>query len=253
MFIKKLCSCLAIVLTVSCGGGGGSAASSGGNPPVANERMGGIWQGTSTAPGNNQSIIGVTLDDGRFRFLSLTTEGQFVGTMSVSNQNRVTGNGFGIAPAGFTWTGGSTVTTLSIAGTVAERSSFDGTWATGTGESGFFNMSFDPIYNRISSLAKVQGTYTSYDDFGNATASFTFGAEGGVSGQDIGGCVYGGQLSIVDSSVNVYQITLVVSNCGQFNSTYSGLGILIDFNGTDDELLISVDDSIVYAIFGMLR
>ncbi len=250
--MKSLSLILFSMALAACGGGG-SGEPIGVTTPVANELLGGIWEGTSTAAGNSQSIIGVTTDDGRFRFLSLSTEGQYIGSFSVFDQNQVSGSGFGVAPLGFVWSDGSTVTSLTVTGTVSERNSYGGSWATGSGESGTFNLDYDPIYNRTSSLAKVQGTYTSFDDFGNATGVFTIDSNGNVVGQDIDACVYGGLVSIVNSNYNLYEISLTVTNCVQFSGMYNGLGGLRDFNNTDDELLISVDNGSIFVIISVLR
>lgn len=252
--VVNLLTTILITWTLSaCGGGSSDTASA--PVPVVNEKMGGIWEGTSTSGGNSQTLIGVTTDDGRFRFLSLDTSGQFVGTINVSNQNQISGSGVGIAPVGSTWTDGSTAISIDLSGAISERVSFTGTWSASTGEEGDFNLNFDDIYNEDSSISTVQGTWTSFDEFANATGSYTIDSDGGINGQDNSGCVYGGSLSIIDSNFNVYDITLTVSNCGDFNGTYTGLSTFLGTSrsGNTPELLISVDDDNFFVILSVFK
>lgn len=236
---------LSLCVLTGCGSSGGDASTP---AAVADAKMGGIWEGTSTWGGETQTLIGVTTDDGRFRFVSLDTDGQYVGSISVSNQNQISGSGTGVAPDGSLWSDGSKVATVSLSGTLSERDSLTGSWSSSTGESGNFNLNFDPIYDRPSSLAKVSGTYTAYEEDGPDIVSITIDSGGSINGQDIFGCIYSGMMSLIDSEFNVYEITLTLANCGADNRTVTGLAGLFDGAGTDDRLLTSVDDGNSFSI-----
>src|SRR6056297_3630788 len=183
------------VLISACGGGGDSTSSS--SPPVDNERAGGIWSGTSTgaAFGGAQEVVGISTDDGRFRFLSLNTGGQFIGEVQV-NGTVFTGTGTGYAATGTTWIDGSIHTPLTVSGSLDERQNLAGDWETGTGESGSFSYSYDTIYERDSSLDTLAGSWTEFDNFGNPIAVYQADSAGRYDGQDTEGCLYTGQISI---------------------------------------------------------
>ncbi|MBT8086188.1 MAG: hypothetical protein KJN72_13250 [Woeseia sp.] len=248
---------LSTLVLTGCGGGGGVSTPA--PAPVADEKMGGVWVGTSTSGGNTHTLIGLSTDDGRFHFFTddprtaweLGTQfvgsiGNFAGSISVSNQNQISGSGVGAPTDCCGWNDGSVDTPVTVSGTLSEGDSITGSWSASTGENGTFNLTFDPIYNRTSSLAKVQGTYTTFDerfgDGGNAYSSITIDSNGSINGQDVDGCIWSGMVSIIDSNFNVYEITTTVSNCGDIDGTSTGLTGLFDNTGTDDMLWVSDSD-----------
>lgn len=233
---------LFFVLIAGCGGGGGSGTPTPDSPtPVPDEKLGGLWEGTTTdQSGNSQTLLGITTDRGDFRFFSFATGGQFLGNVNV-NGSAVTGSGIGYAPVGFTWTDGSIFTDITLSGNVTERTSFSGDWAASTGESGTFSFAYNSLYERDSSLSLLNDVWTSYDEFGNPIASIIVDSAGRIDGQDAAGCLYSGQISIIDSAFNAYDITLTVLNCGAANGDYSGLGVLADDLTQNDTFIYSLD------------
>jgi len=73
--------------------------------------------------------------------------------------------------------------------------------------------------NEGASLDTVKGNYSTID----AETSIAIDIDGLLSGSDTNGCQYNGNVTVPDSSVNVYKLILEVSSCGIFNSTYTGL------------------------------
>ena len=239
---------LSLVFLSACGGGGGG----GGAGPV-DQALGGLWFGTLSIDGvaGTQNFVGMSTDDGRFRFISADTGGQFVGTVQADGTG-VSGSGKGFAPDGTTWRDGSTVTTATMTGTLRQRSSLSGSWSTGTGESGTFSFSYDTDYEKDSSLALLNGVWTVYDDNLNPFATFTIDANGQFSGQDVAGCVSLGQISIIDSRSNVYAISSTISGCA-LAGDYAGLGILGSIANPNDAFLFSVNDDLRALLLGLER
>lgn len=238
-------------LILGCGGGGDDAVTV--TQPVVDANGGGIWVGQTTndsQPGVTQDFVGVTTDSGEFRFLSLDTFGQFIGTFTVGG-NAASGTGLGWAPIGFTWTDGSVLTSVSITATVTERQQFNGSWSTGTNESGTFTFAYSDTHQRTSSFLKLSANWF-YTD-GPYSVTISIDQNGGISGSDTDGCLYIGDASIPDASVNTYAFEVTVMSCGPFNGIYAGLGVLDDETVQDDTLILSIDNGQVAIVLVMAR
>jgi hypothetical protein len=87
----------------------------------------------------------------------------------------------------------------------------------------------------------VFGVYT-LDILGDLS-SFTIDATGAISGQSIAGCVFNGQVTIIDATFNAYDVALDVmdiNNCGVLDGMYDGLGFTLDNDTIDDEFWFAV-------------
>ena len=232
---------LTALLTISggCGGGGSSGGSSVVPRP---QTFGGLWVGTLGIDGvpGSQELVGISVDDGRFQFLSVDTLGQFAGTARVTGGS-VSGSGKGFAPPGTTWRDGSTVTNVTFSGVLVERRTFEGSWSTGTGESGSFDLAYDTEYEKDSSLSLVAGVWTVYDDNLNPFATFTVDAHGRFSGSNQVGCNSVGRISIIDSRFAVYDFESTITSC-VIAGDYKGLALLADLDNPNDALLALVNN-----------
>lgn len=246
--LARLTSLILLAALAACGGGGGSSDPAA-NLPVPDASVGGLWFGTTTdnVSSEPQFFLGVSTNDGRFRFLSADTLGQFVGSFAADGTN-LTGSGVGIAPVGSTWLDNSTTTNISMTGTISERASMSGSWSGGTGETGTFSFVYDGMYERGSALTTVAGSWVSLDEFDNPIGSITVDSAGRMDAQDAAGCLYSGDLSIINASYNAYDLNLAVTNCGNFNGTYSGLAVVADTDAPDDTLIYSVDNGTWFII-----
>jgi hypothetical protein len=240
----------ALLLAAACGGGSNGGGSM---VPTPDQALGGLWYGTLSITGvpGTQEFVGMSTDDGRFRFISVDTLGQFAGVVQ-ANGTSVTGSGEGFAPAGTTWRDGSTVTSVSMTGTIRQRNNFSGSWTAGTGESGTFTFDYDTDYEKDSSLALLVGVWTVYDDNLNPVATFTIDANGQFSGQNVNGCVSLGQVSIIDARYDVYGITSTVANC-PIAGDYAGLGVLGSIVNPNDVFLFSVNNDLRALLLGLER
>jgi hypothetical protein len=229
---------------VACGGGGGGTTA----PPPVPTNAGGIWDGTSTAGGQTIALTGVVTENGEGRFFDDNGTQYIVSSMS-GNDGSITMNVMAVAQFGFVFEDGSTVTTGTLSGTIVERTSFNGDWSLATGESGTLSMTYDPLYERDSSLSKLEGMW---DENGFGIAIFD--PDGSFFEEDIFGCVFNGQTSIIDPDYNVYEMNMTISLCGpEIDGQYSGLSVLTDFNTTDDMLVVQMNSNDLIFTTSLLR
>jgi hypothetical protein len=224
---------LFLLAVTACGGGSsGSGDSVTQPPPVADQDPGGIWFGTvfNATLGQSWEIIGITLSSGESRYVDALGS-QYTATITVDG-SAFSGSSFAVAPLGGTFIDGSVTTTGSMSGTLVERSRVSATYSLDTGETGTFELFYDSTYERSSSLAKMSGSWN--DVNGN---TFTVEADGSIFGQDGFGCVYTGNVGIIDPRYNVYRLTINVANCADINGTYTGLGTIGDWVVPNDDRL----------------
>lgn len=209
----------------ACSGGGG------GSSPSTEQSMGGVWVGTASPIGGGGSIdmIGIISESGELHFLS---------EIEIDIGNVTTnGNTFSGNVTAYT-TGATELGTVS--GTFSPKASFSGTGVFGGTPTSNFAFTYDDSYERASSLALVSGTYSDTDGF--YTETYTIGSDGALNGSDTDGCVFNGQVSVIDARYNAYDITITISNCIT-TTTLNGLAALGDDTGTNDLLYVSAGNS----------
>lgn len=244
-------ACLVVVGAVAgCGGGGGGGSGSGGaSPPPPMQSVAGIWEGTLSEGGivvNDASCL-VTQTNELACILFDATNGALAGaahgTVQVTGGNSVSGSGVTYAAPGYVLGDGSSMmASFTItAGTVAERSALNVTISS-LGRTSTFSGTFDPLYDRDSSLSIVAGSYTVFDVFGDP-ASFSIDSTGVLFSQTQSGCVGNGQVAVIDPQVNGYRVEATVSNCPGLNGSYDGLAVTTDLRGTNDVFLFGVFNS----------
>ncbi len=250
--------CLTLLLTAcSSSGTPGDAFSPGSNPDAA---VGGLWIGTGTndlEPLLVIGILGIVAEDGRAQYFKIDTNTgrpdftddgvQFAGVIA-STENTISSNIRIYAPVGTTFQNGATVADGTLTGGITERDSINGAWTAESGDTGDFSQLFDILYNRDSSLSITQdSTWTGTSSVGGVL-SLSISASGTLfAGVDSNGCIYTSAaddgVNIIDSTFNVYEININITNCGPLNSSYSGLGFTNDTVSTNDTLTISVTDN----------
>jgi len=158
------------------------------------------------------------------------------------NGDQVTGSGNLYAVPGETLADDSTIAPLTInAGTVVEDTSL-GLTIDIFGLPVALTSTFDTDFDRPSDLATVAAVYTTFDLFGDAS-SFAIDAGGVISGQSASGCNLSGQVSVIDSATNAYDVNLLAdaATCGSLGGDYDGLGI-----SSDDTVM---DDAFTFLVF----
>jgi hypothetical protein len=109
---------------------------------------------------------------------------------------------------------------------------------------------FDPLYDRGSSLDFVTAAYSGLE-ISRSLAPFSIDTNGYLFGQTFSGCEIEGQISVIDTSANVYDVTATAANCpGGLSGNLEGLAFAADSSVTNDVLVLGVFNDAA-AILGM--
>ena len=209
----------------------------------------GVWTGNTQSPysGLNQTI-GIISEDNEARFFG-PAGNQIAGNVEVfANVLRMDAIAF--AQFGTVHADGSVQGRIDVRGTVVSRLQSSGTFD-GVGDFGDYDITYDSIYARPSSLSLVEGQWSTPSPTGGTGSLDLFvGAAGDFSGSD-DGCSYSGNISLIDTNFNAYRIEIQVSTCGGITGEYSGLGYLSDDTTSNDTFSISVANDVIslWAIF----
>jgi hypothetical protein len=230
---------LAVCLLISaCGSGGGGDTGSSSSPP---QSIAGIWTGTFTSNVLHTAygVGGLITESGTARFANTSLLSQYGGQATV-NGGSFTSAATAYAPYGGTLPDGSTVGPVSISGTFTEKGVMSGSYS-GAGDSGTFYLTYSSLFDRPSSLSAIAGTWTaSAAGYAN---TLMIDSGGNITGSSTSGCTYSGNVGVIDSTHNLYSLTLTIGNCGGRDGSYSGLAALTDVNATNDSFLISVSNA----------
>lgn len=224
---------------VACGGGGGGSVVI---SPV-DQAIGGAWVGNDST---GLEIFGLSTESGRIHWVIPSTGEQGFGTAFV-NGTAVTINYTYVAPLGFVLADGSSSAICTATGTIRERQSLavttNCTTDMGLAFSSTASLNYDSLYDRDSSLSVIAGNY---DDFGLV---LNIAANGVIFEQDpASGCIINGQVSIIDSAFNAYDVSMTFSNCvgnaAILNGvTFTGLCIL-DNTVTPEQLTVGMTGAV---------
>lgn len=236
--MRKRYAVLAIgwaVVLASCGGGSGDGGTTPPPPPPPQPTdAGGIWEGTAVTGDLTLDVVGIIAEDGEGRFVDENGTQYVIDTLG-GNDGDVSLTFTAFAQVGFTFIDGSTIATGTLAGSI-DGTSFSAEYDLSTGESGTMTLGYDPLYERDSSLDKLTGLWD--EEFG----VMSFDTFGGFFMQDTFGCVFEGQVSIIDPDFNVYSLAMSVSSCGAgVDGQYSGLGILADLDTAEDLFIVQMN------------
>ncbi len=196
-------------------------------PPTPNASPGGIWTGIDS---DGDLITAFVTETGRFHVIDEFLN-QGSGILSVSNGNDVTANFQLVTEFGFTFPDGTTLADCTLSGTVTERQTMSVTVSctttAGLQDQITVTLNYDAIYERDSSLATIAGVY---DDGSGIVTDIA--SDGMIFEQDpVSGCVTNGQVAVIDSAFNAYDVQFGFSNCtGPFailnGSSFVGIGTL---------------------------
>jgi len=243
------------VFLSSCGGGGetGPAAP----PPVVVPpppvvKFGGFWFGEmviDAALGSEECGALIT-EDGQFRFLCVFADLHLVG-ISSRDQDMMTGSGQAFSSLPFL--DSTFVSGLEVNATLISGTSLVGTWSTASsGDSGSFDMVYDPEYEKPSSLGLLEGVWQSTDEFGNPNATFLIDNLGSFTAQNSNGCTSSGMILILDSRYNLYQVNSTIVGC-PVAGDYSGLAMVFDDLAANDSVLLSINSDQTALLVGLQK
>ena len=227
----------AILLVVSgCGGGGqlpipGPEPPGPPEPPAPEASPGGVWQGTSSL---GVGVVGLVSETGQFHFIRGDSV-QFVGRLTTSG-DELSANFVGYVPFGEKFDDGSTTGVGSLSGNLDERTSIsadiDFTTSRGAASQSTISLSYDPIYERDSSLESVAGNYLDTE----RNVVINVNNDGELFSQDPKSqCITNGTVSVIDPAFNLYRVEYTFSNCKGHHQEV--------LNGTVAEGLATLDDT----------
>lgn len=229
------------VLFAACGSSGGSG--SGGNPPppppppppAVDASASGTWTGIASDGGIMTFFVS---EAGDLHVVQVGTPAagpdkiftQGFGTLSVSNGNSVASSYQLIQTLGDTFSGGGTSLNCQLTGTVTEGQTM--TVDSSCGSYQFMvTLDYNSSYERDSSLATVAGNYQGLNEVLSIAGDGVFFSQDPVTG-----CVVNGQVSIIDSGFNLYDIEFMYSSC---------LADLAALNGYSFTGMAVLDDSVM--------
>lgn len=234
---------LTLTIISACGGGSGGGSSSS-SPEPTTQPIAGIWIGAFTSNVSHLTfdVLGVVTESGIARFTSTSSNSQYSAVLSVSGNNfTATATAYGSS--------GSYIGMVNISGTFTPKGIMNGTYD-GVGDTGTFSLAYNSLYERPSSLALIEGTWTNYAS--GYYETITIDSSGNVTRPPVSGCTSSGKISIIDSLYNVYDVSLTVDNCGSQNGLYSGLAVLTDTDTNNDTLFASASNG-SYSFVAELR
>ncbi len=133
-------------------------------------------------------------------------------------------------------------------GSVAEADNIFADYS-GQSDEGQINLDYSTRYEDDSSLARTTGIWMySEASSGGAVHTITLDidANGQIFGADSTGCIYSGQLSIIDANYNAYRAHVIVANCGVLNGDYNGLASVSALGiGQMDRLTLGVSNDVI--------
>lgn len=228
-------ACGLVLLLASCGGGSGDGGSGSPTPTPVATNPAGIWEGTAVTGNLTLDLLGIVTESGQGRLVDENGTQYVIETLG-GNDGDISLSFTAFAQVGFTFIDGSTIAEGNLTGSVAEHESFTGEYELSTGETGTLSMSYNPIYERDSSLDKLTGLWD--EQFGVVSID----PSGAFFMQDSFGCVYDGQASIIDLRFNAYSLSMTVSSCGAgVDGQYTGVGVLSDLDTSEDLFILQMN------------
>ena len=199
-------------------------------PPATEASPGGVWRGTSSL---GTGVVGLVSESGQFHFIQ--DDGvQLVGRLTTSG-DALSSNFVGYASFGGKFDDGSTTGVGSLSGVLSERSSMTAessfTTSRGAESESTIELTYDPIYERNSSLGSVAGNYLDTE----RNVVINVNDEGEFFSQDPRShCITNGTVSVINPAFNLYRVEYEFSNC----KGHSGI-----LNGKVADGLAALDDS----------
>lgn len=185
-------------------------------PPVTNSYPTDVWQVTFVE--NGVSVFGLTdlVEGNQKRFISNDGGTVYARTISVSGASfTATTTNFRID--------GTVFLTVNMTGTDTTKSIISGTYTSSNESSGSFSLAYNSVTDKNSFSAITDINWTEL-----STSVISIDSTGAVTGVNASGCVFLGTISMIDSTVNIYNLSLSVSSCDAFNGTYAGYIFISD-------------------------
>ena len=246
---------------MSCGGGGDSTPPP--PPPIVDQDASGLYKsGTGTLDGVGVSDIIAFVHDGRLMAFSVKANLLIDGTI-----DSVTEDAF-VATVNVYKDGVLAQPSVNVTGMATNGSQVSGTLnGTGVG-SGDFTVTFDPLYNRGATNARINSQSSNYEGpmsmqvSGMNVENFEVLSDNSYTAGPVSlvptaiSCILRGDLSIPDSIINIYTLVEIVEdnlNCPTelISTNYTGFFAVVDGVAEDDTLLYASTNG-EHAMFAVL-
>lgn len=222
----------------------GSGGGSGFDLPLAfDQSPAGIYFGffTSTTAGPNQ-VLGIISEDFDAQFFS--SQLHYAGNVAVDGDT-LTGTLTDYRGSRNAFFGFGGVSSITLEGSVATAGGMFGEY-TGTNDEGRFNLDYLDSYERASSLDLLAGVWTyslASSGGGVYVVTFDIAADGIIFGSDTDGCVFNGELRVIDDRYNAYRAVMSISSCNDVVGDYSGLASFSDEPAGPDRLDLAINNA----------
>lgn len=240
MELKQVCLAMITTLALSaCGGGGSSDSGNSAAPKVSASAANGIYVG------NVRDVYSQHGDSIVFPLVAVVYEGEvysladhgYTYTSSIDVQSNSDYEGTFRVYDDF----GDFLQTIEVDGSYQEKTSLSGQYQSERGFDSSFSLDYVPeAYEVPAGLDMIDGVWSVTNSTSNA--SITINSNGEFFGSDDAGCVFSGDITVPNASVNVYRVNLTQENCGEINGSYSGLASLDTF-GPSPELVTIVSNN----------
>ena len=221
-------------------------------------KPGGYWEGYLHSEPSNQDIwvIALSTDFEEFRIID-NLGSQFFGTPVVSEvlisstSSPLSGNFNGVAGLNVTFADGSKSAPFTLNGHVSERDLIWGDWEF-LDDNGTFDLSFNTIYNRDSSLDLLTGVWFLPQINGvDINLTLNIQSDGTITGTDGLMSTWNGTVEIIDSEYNMYRVNLTETPLGFTGQDYTGLMALIDVSAENDAFLLAANHDDMLSLSGV--
>jgi len=229
-----------LIYTLVCRGSGyGESDRESATLTVNPAALAGLWIGDGCCVESDSfAVAGITNNSGDYRFLVLgmhyVNKGAEIPAAYATCSSCLAG-GVETDPYEFKL--------LAVTPRAAAHESITAAGPTARPEAIEFSVPYDRGFERPSSVAALQGNYTTNLGTGY-TLTITIDAAGNVVGIDTNGCSLQGRVSTSHPEVNYYDVAVDVTRCGDRSGRYDGNAALIfDSTGRATELFLSTSNA----------
>lgn len=230
--MRMLSAVLLGLSVMSCGGGSSSDGKS-----SASIAQPGLYEGTlSPSESDPHGSLALITSDGRVAMLvGADPVETLIGTLSNrSLKGTLYSSSVASATGDITSTSGSNI---------------DGGYSSMLGGGDFSLVRNSNLSSRGADLSRLEGVWKeSVFTKGTGASTWTIQKDGSFSMDSTSGCSGSGQFSLIDPSINEYDVEVTITDCPSYNGTYSGFGTLADSQSVNDTLFFVFNNGSVVKV-----
>lgn len=192
---------------------------------VTRSPLDGIWKGEFDIRGRGPyDFTVVQLKDKAFAF-SLKAKAMCIGTFTFDGEHTLHKYVlFSLDGGPFDWATLTGTVTDNEAGQKQIQSYFK---TLNGGDTGALTTAYQGLYDQPSTLGLVLGDWE-YTDRDELTTSLMIDEKGMLVGDDSDGCVYTGQVKVINPMYNAYHTNIAITECGSTGGDYEGVSFMDD-------------------------